>query len=71
MESFYSDTKNLEEVLMHWMSIFSEGNSPAVPLIRDDSGKVNVERTFGLTVYRDFPQSEKQLWLMHQTAAAA
>ena len=66
MNPFYENRENLVDALTHYLSIFSEGNTPIVPKIRTANGSINVRATFDLIPYRDFPQSEKDIWLEHQ-----
>jgi len=74
MNTFYDGPdreKNFEGVLKHWLSIFSEGGQPIMPLILHEDGMINKERTFEAPCFADFPASEKQIWLDSDKEQAA
>lgn len=62
MSDFYSNKENLVGVLTHWLAIFSEGQPPIVPVIYDESGSIDLEKTMELPCYANFPASELAIW---------
>jgi len=48
-----TDTE-FEKQLRNYLARFSEGQEPTVPLMINDDGTINHEKTLGLVCYSDF-----------------
>lgn len=48
-----------EKQLRDYLARFSEGQEPTVPLMINDDGTINREKTLGLVCYSDFELQER------------